>query len=1056
MLLDDWKSHRIVIHGQIIGNHTWKVVLNSLRILSVIEKPVSFENYKYEQKKLEQMTSRREGNPCPRWCTCDVEKMYIMPACAPAHEYICKRLDYAIHYQVGPSERLQFEDALNKLETMVEKPKVIRIDDEYKDEFMIATNKVGVDEIPAEVWDAIGQAIGFLLDNNKEDELRGNISKDFGFTGDVNHTRSKSNLEMRGLSAPNLHGGTMEYPWVKILFCFLSKRLIKLANENNFLDDLYGHEQKLERDKLRHSLFASQIHKENYLDSMRIALNKEDVCTKDHGDVQNDASDPRYAASGAVSIQVLVNNERYRFVKVGYMKRAVASCIDRIEKHGPLIDDVVDFYRQHAKLEPSNTDVENVIIPNTDKSPEKRCFNPCLDKFATLYSGFASGALLILNTYYGNLGFSDKLKFACAVTIATNYSNYPEDYWYLCKAISQDEYFLSQFVSSTPTDYKKQLEINEGRFLVSEMSPVELLSYLTAALWKIKSSDKDGQQARKCINPEPNNRTARMQPAVNNLPSKQALERSYDLLQTLSWMLRFFRPKGFNIGADKDVRYLYEMMTGFLSHGTKDYKGGVYGCGDLTSQHLIGVGVILNIFENRIACHAEVPKSTLVATFLYETYHYGFHSHEEDMRDLLIAIVYLLQEDDLHFNAVKAEELLCRFVKWKKISQRIEVVKEEEAFSRYKDTVCKGQDLFRLETISDQKGKKESCIMRYSYTKNNNRVTQQSFDGFLHWPCVPEPSLLQRHLPKPDDFWSGKNLRKPKKVASKRARKRGKVNWFCQRFRDYFPPMRGGKRLRCTDVNPTDIPICDDPLFIKAPLDSFTGKGEAEQIDLTHILKTVFGVPNQKDKNVFHFESVQVKSAPYPMWAAGFKAFCKNDEIHDIDPLYPDPNFCLYATEPEEVKEHNSVCFQGKRYFCSKGEAKTYFALYYLLTYPATCQRLGGKMAQLFYNFSCQNEEDGEYDNETEAIQDLTSYASPTTKKYSRLNITGNSREMNNVDWAAIKDIFTDDPSEYHGKLSTVKRQRRKQGERASKDNIIPTNVDVTYINHLRCYQKKT
>jgi hypothetical protein len=1056
-LLNQWMEHRIVTEGQSQGTHVWKVMLKPLRILSVIEKPVSFEDYKYEKRKLEQASSRKEGMPCPRWCTNDVEKLYIMPACAPAHEYICKRLDYGIHYQVGPSERLQFENALNIVGDMKNKPNIIRINDKYQDNYLVATNEIGPDEICGEVWDAIGEAINYLLDSNKRDEFRGNISKDFGFTGDVNHIRSASNPDMKGLSGPNLHEGTLKYPWVKVLFRFLSKRLIKLAEKTNFEEDLYGHKQRSNRDKLRHKLFSSRIDEENFLDSMRIALNKENVCTTDHGDLQNDASDPRYAISGVESIHILINNEEHRMALVGYMKRSVAGFMDKIEKHSCLIDDLVEYYQQHAAIEPTNCDPEYLIVPNTDEGTEKQIFNPCLDKFATLYSGLASGALLVLNTYYANLEFLDTLKYACAVAVATNYSNFPEDYWYLCKAVSKDERFLCQFVMSAPAEEKRQLEIKDEIFLMSEMEPIQLLSYLTAALWRIKSSSNDGQEVRQTINPEPHNRTARMQPAVNKLPSKNALERSFELLLTLSWMLRYFRPNGFNLGADKDVRYLYEMITGFLSHGAKSHPNGVYGCGDLTSQHLIGVCVILNIFDSRIACHAEIPKSTLVATFLYDTYHYNVDSHEEDMRELLIAVVFLLKKHDLHFNAIKAEELICRFMKWKKLSQqrKVEYNEKEKDFSRYKDTMCKGQDVFILESLSERTGDKKVHMIQYHCLEKSSCIIKKTFTGFLQWPSQPGYLSPSKPMPLPDGFWNRNNLRKPKKVPLKRSRKHGKSDLCSQEYLQYFPPIIGKKRLPSSQVRPEDIPICDDPSIIKAPLDSFTGKGEAIQIDVTCIPKTVFGMANETDDKAYHFTSAWLDCFSYPMWAAGFRIPSNDEDASNVEPLYPDPHFILFPTKPEGDKSYSTI-FEGKRYFRTKGEAKTYFALYFILTYPATCKKLGGKMACLFYDFPSKQSKNDNNNATTELDGNLYLHGTKISNNYRKIAVHGSSDDMLNVDWTATNYIFNNEPTSHQETTRQNILPMQKQSKRSARKKAdIKASDDVTYIDYIRCFQKR-
>jgi hypothetical protein len=677
---------------------------------------------------------------------------------------------------------------------------------------------------------------------------------------------------------------------------------------------------------------------------MRIALTKVDCCTNDHGDTGNDASDPRYTPSGVVSLHVYVNDVLYRFAMIGYMKRSIATCLDRIEKHSDLIDAVISFYHSFAAKEACNGDPRNLIIPDTDDMPEKNVFNPGLDKMASLYSGFASGVLKVMAKHFSDAQFPMDLKYACAFAIPVNYSNYPEDYWYLCKCISEDNngYFLSNFVQSIPSKIKGKLKTEEKDLKISNMSPLQLLRYLSIAVWGIKDAVKEKKMNLYNVQMNPNvgTRTPRMQPNVNSLPSEQALQGSLSMLIELACMVKYFKPKNYQVGADKDIRYLYEMITGYLCSGSKSSNNGVYGCGGLTSQHLFGVCVILGIFEARIACHAEVPKTTLVAPFLYNNYHYSSHTHEEDTRELLIALVTLLKKHDHNFNTIKAEELLCRFMKWKKTSSKQTLSNKEEAFSQFKDTVFKGQDVFTLKVTSEQQGKKKVDLIRYYCKKNSKDVLQESFKGCVRWPLALDQLREFPPLHDPLEYWKASNLKDPKKIAPKKSTGRTKAEESCQRFTEYFPTMRQGRRIRHPlDVTSKDLVMCDNAAVLKAPLSSFGGKGEAVQVNLSSIIKAVFSMEHCKDSVFFKSEAQYFVDHGYPFWVVGLK-IPSDDEHATISPLiYPKPTFCLYDNQVPEAKLPSRV-FRGKRYFASIGEAKEYCALYYLLTYSATCKRL--------------------------------------------------------------------------------------------------------------------
>ena len=499
-LLARWNQHRMVTQGILCNGISIKVSSESTEIESVIEKPKNYENYTYEQHKLDQASQRKEGKHCPRWLTDDVEKMYLMPACSPAHEYICKRLDFSLHYQVKSSEKALFETALDSMKDKESCPEIVRVNDvmektentTFKDEFLKATTNVPPEEVP---WDSIGEAIAYLLKNEcKTDEARGNISKDFGFTGDHNPDLKRNDSELRGLSCPNVHAGTFDpkLPWVKDLFCYLSKRLTKLSED--FIDDLYGNNKRTVRDRLRHKLFASKIAEENCLDAIRIALTTADVCAKDHGDIGNDASDPRYTPSGVVSFHVEIDGKLYRFAIIGYMKRSVADCLDRIEKHCDLIDDIEDFYTNVVKMQESECGPVNLIIPVTQDMPEKKVIEPSLDKFASLYSGLASGAENVLTQHFSDIPFCKQLKYACAVAIPCNFSNYPEDYWYLCELVRKDEYYLSELIQSIPREHMGDIQTCMTKCSVKNMEPLQLLNNLTIAICWIKKKTNLKQQ----------------------------------------------------------------------------------------------------------------------------------------------------------------------------------------------------------------------------------------------------------------------------------------------------------------------------------------------------------------------------------------------------------------------------------------------------------------------------------------------------------------------------------------------------------------------------------
>ena len=259
---------------------------------------------------------------------------------------------------------------------------------------------------------------------------------------------------------------------------------------------------------------------------------------------------------------------------------------------------------------------------------------------------------------------------------------------------------------------------------------------------------------------------------------------------------------------------------------------------------------------------------------------------------------------------------------------------------------------------------------------------------------------------------------------------------------------------------------------MKGPLSFFVedGGGEAVQIDLSLMLKKVFEIAGCPDTNIFVFQGKHFDGYRYKMWTSGLIIPSKDCDACKAPPVFPEPKLCLYI-------DKNSVIFKGKRYFITKGAAKEYCVMWYIMKYPATVLREGGKQAATLYDFSPKDSTTTQRLNSTEKqihtrTNSLTNKSSRSRQNinYDDITIEGISN-LENVDWESLNDIFQDE-EEYATNIQNEEEyttnknyrntatRRSSQSSRSNTKNKqafdgIPIKEDIMQIKGIRCFSKR-
>ena len=936
--------------------------------------PSDFSKYELPQSRINEYTLRKKGQHCPRWL--ETETIYVFDF-AINQEYLVKRLDLAIHYQVQPgSEWENFKKAVKDVKAKhptkapvikyITKSELSDFDSadlierilpgakkaEFCDDFL----KVNFDPVRKLPLEALKQAVKSLGSKPSE---RGNIAKDFGFTGTRNQVRSKGHY---GLAIPNLHRGSDE-PWVKDIFEFASARFLELAS-GGFVPDLCATENPTAYEQRRHNLFARRFGENNILEAMRICIVDESATTIDHGDRDNDDRDERYMATGAIAVHLFNDDDDcFRLGIIGYMKKAASIAMEKEEKYGPLIKEIAQYYETSLKRdEAERTNPENMLIkpvnplqstrsgmsapaPGSEPRLLKKTCDPCLDKLAGLNSVGASAALLLITKYMPS-GVELSLawiRWIVAICMCFCYSNKPDHFWFLCYFLERDKNFLCALLkdrSLPPFDVMDAYQV--GRYMAMGMFQM----------------DKWLEVHHPDVVPQP-----RHQPAVNREPSDPKVVNSINFATNLFLMMRYRLPFEADLNGDMDMRFYYEIATAKMCQNNDDpLKSGVYGCGPLTVQHFLAVAGLLGLVDSRYLRHAEIPKSTLVAEFLQEHYGFSDYSHEDDSRELLASLSYYLD-----ITVSVSEELVCRFVKFKNAQFKNQLlVNAEDKYAmvhRYRDSTFLGQSKFeysctlkssRLEIVhgtedtSSKEPKKKKCksssdILRSYYLEDGTLVLRQKFQPpFTFPPNATLEMIACMNKYNRDVFWTtiglGRSIVKRKAVKGQK-----RIDVTCKQFY----PSRGKKSIKFVqpqEVDPNSIVLppsqCLVYDFHKFLFSPYCLEKCAQP---SQIMKTLFGLEGSDqcfivmDKKRFNDKEEVVVNGGNWYYCAGI--YVGGDK--SSEPVYADPAFPLVNMNWKTINHHGRLYIGGGVKGCNGlSEAKLFVLLFYTLKFSRTCMSM--------------------------------------------------------------------------------------------------------------------
>ena len=942
-------------------------VKKPLGVRSVIEVPWDFSEYEYRQSKLSESDLRKEGKACPRW-TADTKTIYVFDFDV-RQEYLTKRLDLAIHYQIAEDDWPNFKKAMQALDTSRKKSptssrvptvKFITRDSRatlpgaaitrvpsrgesftFEDDFL-KINYSPQYPLPKKALEQAIKALG------KKVSERGNLARDFGETGTRNQLRKK---EWMGLAGPNQHKDS-NLPWVKELFQFTSARFKAMAG-GGFCPDIMGTEKPDRRTKKRWRMFAKRYGKDNILESIRIAVTDASVVASDHGDRDNDDTEERYMPSGAISFHFQDDDGKvWRFAIIGYMKKSVAAFLDKLELYGDLIGEISQYYRANLKEhEEDRTAPKKMLFPpskGTGDAPQLvRTMEPCLDKIAGLYSSYDSAIIRLIQKYMvpklpDSRVFSMYwLRWMTAIVICTSFSHCPAHFWYLCLGIEKDEKYLCEVLG------KRTIPP------FGSLKPEEVCGYMTDAIWIMKAKGAEDHI--------PHPATPRHQPAANTKPSPEKLRKSINYAVDVLLMLRWKLPPEADLRGDRDMRFYYELVIAKLCQNNDSaLKFGVYGCGGLTSQHFLAINSILSLADERFLRHAEVPKSTLVADFLRDQFGFAVWNHEEECRELLSALSHLLD-----LSVAQCEELVCRFVKHKNKERKQGAVKHKkkqqrkegeaseedkyEEVAKYRDSVFPGQHKFQYcpamaekpeSSVGDEPRKKkartekvkatrsDTGVVHSYYTPSGKLVVMEPFQVPYSWPSEPTLDMQERLELYDNSFWEAKGLGRPL-PPRKQALKQQKLDVS---YMDFFPTLcdKKGKVVakRPAHEVKAETLVLPSKLDIWMPQSSFAGRGDDKLVDLSSIVKAAFGYHPGKQPNDREIIRIDRRSID------GIKFFSAGLYVGGnsfLEPHFPDASFPLRSQE-WVVQQ-----IEGRLWFRTPAYAKQFLLHYYVLTFSVTC-----------------------------------------------------------------------------------------------------------------------
>jgi hypothetical protein len=448
----------------------------------------------------------------------------------------------------------------------------------------------------------------FVLKSGSSDGQRKNKFCDIGFASDQNTGRS---IASNGISKPRV----LEQSGNSLL-------TTAAAALSSVLDDIVQPRLRFKayRDKNRQEEFAATLGTGNLFEAVRFALTNQDHILDIHEDASND---PEPLFSGVVTFSswlLLSDGTWWRLSIIGYSRRSIPRYIRRKAKYTNIIDEVVAYARSLPK--------ERLVI-----SPSLLNF-PKSSKATMHHQPAHSNKCVYLSAYADCI---EQLRSALQLTVwhllALTYnvvdSESPVYFW----RVTDSLLLVASTLSST--DASKKLHLHD---------PVEFGVMFYNLLWDLKEVKTAGGNKKRVPG-------QRHQPHNNIRQPDFVVDISIQNLFRIYLGVRELHPKQL-----ADCHYFGRTVSR-LENSFE--KGGAYGAGPLTAQHITGVACLLGIFPLSFLDHAEIGQST--ASYKYLRKNYGLLDHMEDTRQILEALSCVLE-----LSFFLCENIVCKWVQSKR------------------------------------------------------------------------------------------------------------------------------------------------------------------------------------------------------------------------------------------------------------------------------------------------------------------------------------------------------------------------------------------------------
>jgi hypothetical protein len=538
--------------------------------------------------------------------------------------YFASRLDLP-HYQV-PVESLEFYvNSISESYTDMKWEIYNDCTKNYRGDFLNVINKPSRKIASTFQKLPLDDIAEFVLKSGSSDGQRKNKFCDVGFASDQNTGRS---VESNGISKPRV----LEHSCNPLL-------ATAAAALSSVIDNIVPSRLRFKayRDEKRQKEFADTLSPGNLFEAIRFALTNEDHILDIHEDSSND---PDILFSGVATFSKwlpLSDGKWWRLSIIGYSRRSVPRYLSRKSKYNDIINKVVAFAHslpqdrlvisQSLLHFPSNSKASmHHLSPHCNKCVYLSAYADCIEQLRTAFDLTIWHMLALI---YNVVDSESPIYF---------------------RKVTE-----SLLTMASSKKYCKELHLDQ---------PAEFGVVFYNLLWDLKDRKTASGNKHRV-------------PGQRHQPHNNIRQPNFVVNISIQNLFRvYLGVKGLHPKQLGDCHYFGRTVSR-LEESFE--KGGAYGAGPLTAQHITGVSCLLGIFPLSFLDHAEIGQST--ASYKYLKREYGLIDHMEDTRQILEALSTVLGS-----SFFICENLVCKWVQSKRKTEA-----GAEIACPYTDTIFKHQ-----------------------------------------------------------------------------------------------------------------------------------------------------------------------------------------------------------------------------------------------------------------------------------------------------------------------------------------------------------------------------